>query len=177
MEIRFFLTQKDIWNFTKYVLIRTSLRRISLLFGVVIILAIFLITITAANTNAGAGFIVLFNNILPFVLLLGGTGVALPLIYWRASSKISRVPGVLGEHSITISLAGLRHKTEVSDAILSWRIIKAIKQDSDNIFFLANSNVVIAHVIPKRAFTNEQAAAAFFGWAQAYWVNGQGPAR
>nr|MDQ2717302.1 hypothetical protein [Chloroflexota bacterium] len=41
-----------------------------------------------------------------------------------------------------------------------------------NLYFMVDSNVMMAHVIPQRAFVRPQDADTFLGWAKSYWTYG-----
>lgn len=72
----------------------------------------------------------------------------------------SNKPGLLGEHFIEITDAGLRETTAVNDSFYYWEGIQSIKQDSKYIYIFVNS--IMAHIIPKRSFSTRQDAELFF---------------
>ncbi len=166
MEVRFVLTQADLWNFTKYGLRRG---RLVVLLALIVVLISLLSLLSPVTGSTDSSFFL--SLALLFVFLFAVLFFALRAMRLRAARRSS----LLGEHVITISPESFRHKTQLSDATISWRMIKAVRQDQHNIYFVVDSNVLMAHVIPKRAFQSAQAAEAFFGWAQSYWMSGQGP--
>lgn len=163
MQIRFFLTGQDAWNFQKHAILRT---RFSLLFILILLIILLLFT---ALTGSPSNIVV---NIAPILLILVGVAIGVLLIRRRIFGSMARRLAAQGEHTITIGPEGFRHKTNLSDSLISWRAIKEIKADTHNLYFMADSNVVMAHVIPRRAFATPQAADAFLGWAKSYWANG-----
>lgn len=167
MEIRFFLTGQDVWNFQKNVLVRPRVL-VPLIALVVIVLSIVILTtligpMTSTNTLFnGLFFVVLFALICLFVVRLR----------WRLTRGAARRLAAQGEHVITISPEGFRHKNNLSDSLISWQAIKEIKTDAYNLYFMVDSNVTMAHVIPRRAFASPQDADTFLGWAKSYWAHG-----
>ena len=166
MEIRFFLTGQDVWNFQKLALRRVGLLLI-VFFGV--IFGIILLTTLIGPTSS--------TNTIFNIVSLGGLFLLITFIVVRLRGRMTggaarRRLAAQGEHVITISPEGFRHKNNLSDSLISWRAIKEIKADSFNLYFIVDSNVLMAHVIPRRAFASPQDADTFLGWAKHYWATG-----
>ncbi len=163
MEIRFFLTNQDMWNFQKYAALRT---RTLVTFGILLIFALLVVLVSTISTTTDFLF-----SALPFLMLVL---VLFPILVflrmWMASNTL-RSPALQGEHIITISPEGFRHRTSVSDASLSWRAIKKIAADKHNLYFIVQSGrVVTGHIIPRHAFPTPQHAESYLAWAQTYWA-------
>ncbi|HEU5199863.1 MAG TPA: YcxB family protein [Ktedonobacterales bacterium] len=172
MEIRFFLTGQDVWNFQKYALVRPRVL-VPLIALVVIVLSIVFLTtligpISSTNT--------LFNGLF-FIILLVLICLVVVRFRWRMTRGATRRLAAQGEHVITISPEGFRHKNNLSDSMTSWQAIKEIRDDAYNLYFMVDSNVTMAHVIPRRAFASPQAADMFLAWAKSYWAYGHGMQR
>lgn len=171
MEIRFFLTGQDVWNFQKSVLLRPRLLVPLILLLVFLLGTIFVIplVVTGSTSSTDATF-----NSLFFVILLILVVFIVVRLRWRMTRGAARRLAAQGEHVITISPEGFRHKNNLSDSLTSWQAIKEIKTDTSNLYFMVDSNVMMAHVIPRRAFASPQAADTFLGWAKSYWAHGRG---
>jgi hypothetical protein len=167
MEVRFFLTGQDVWNFQKYALRRT---RSLLIFGALFVVVIALLLLTAIFSRVSDTF----SNPAPFVVVLFFLLLLLLLLRIRTRSMRGRHLAVQGEHIITIGPEGFRHRTNVTDALISWRALKTITSDKHNLYFIVISDRLMGHVIPRRAFPTPQDAEAFLGWARTCWA--QGPA-
>jgi hypothetical protein len=74
--------------------------------------------------------------------------------------------GVLGEHTYTLTENGLHERTPVGDSLQKWIGIKSVKKV--NGFILLQINGYLFHIIPRRAFTTDEAFEAFFRAAQSH---------
>ncbi len=172
MEVRFFLTSEDVWNFTRYGLSR---RRAWLpLVVLLLFLLALLLILNDPNTASGASSSPFFT-VLPIVLLSLLLVLAIGIVIQRSRSTLRLDPTLQGEHIITISPEGFRHRTSLTDSFISWRAVKEITADKHSIYFLLQSGQMRGHVIPRRAFAAPQHAEAFLGWARTYWAGGQIP--
>ena len=163
MEVRFYLTGQDVWNFQKQAFRRT---RVSLiLIAVLVVILILFTSLTGSPSN-------IVVNIAPIILLLVVLGIVVLILRRRIFGGTARRLAAQGEHTITISPEGFRHKQNLGDAMISWRAIKEIKADTNNLYFMVDSNALMAHVIPRRAFASPQDADAFLGWAKTFWASG-----
>ena len=169
MEIRFFLTGQDTWNFQKNVLLRPRVLVPFILLFVFVIGIVFLTTLIGPTSSTSA----LFNGLFIVVLLIL-IGVIVVRLRLRMTRGMARRLAAQGEHVITISPEGFRHKQNLGDALISWRAIREIKTDAYNLYFMVDSNVTMAHLIPRRAFASPQAADMFLAWAKSYWAYGNG---
>lgn len=162
MEVRFYLTGQDFWNFQKHALRR---RRISLiLIAVLVVILILFTSLTSSPSN-------IMVNIAPIILFLVVLGIVVLRLRRRIFGGTARRLAAQGEHTITIGPEGFRHKQNLGDAMISWRAIKEIKADAYNLYFMVDSNALMAHVIPRRAFATFQDAESFLGWARTYWAS------
>ena len=74
--------------------------------------------------------------------------------------------GTFGHHTISIDENGLNERTEVNNSHWSWFGIETIEQTDDYIYIYISS--LMAHIIPKRAFTNAEQADEFFSSAEIF---------
>jgi hypothetical protein len=166
MEVRFFLTGEDLWNFTKYSLLRTRVLLRFILILVILLALIFFTTALSPTSNT-------LVNILPLILLFFVL-LLLPLVLrWGTRATMGHNTALQGEHSIIISPEGFRHQSSLSDAMISWHAVKTIAADKYNLYFLIQTNRLVGHIVPRRAFATPQHAETFLAWAQTYWANAQ----
>jgi YcxB-like protein len=67
----------------------------------------------------------------------------------------------------------MAEKTEFGDGMRYWKTIKAIDQDTHNLYFIVDTmdaRAMMAVVIPIRAFAAPQDAALFLDQARQYWM-------
>ena len=171
MEIRFFLTGQDTWNFQKSVLLRPRVLVPLILLFAIILGIIFLIPLMVTGSTSSSD--VTFNGLILIILLIL-IGFIVVRLRWRMTSGMARRLLAQGEQIITISPEGFRHKNNLADSLISWQAIKEIKADTHNLYFMVDSTITMAHVIPRRAFASQQDAEIFLGWAKSYWASGQG---
>jgi hypothetical protein len=76
-------------------------------------------------------------------------------------------PGLLGEHTLILSDDGIIESTSVNEALNKWAGIRGIEQNDGYIFIFLNQTM--AHIIPKRAFVDPEAASLFLQEAQTRW--------
>lgn len=170
MEVRFFLTSQDLWNFTKYGVLRT---RVPLLLGLLLFISIglflfFPLLSTGSITQAD-------------VVTTAGLMLAIPVFFGllrrQTRSRVGRDQALQGEQIITISPEGFRHRSNLTDNMISWRAFKTITTDKYNLYFIIGPARMVAHLIPRHAFATPQEAETFLGLAQRYWATGRQPAR
>lgn len=97
--------------------------------------------------------------------------VLLPSFYWSARREAMKLPsgkpGLLGEHTVTIGVEGVRERTAVNEGVHSWNGIHRIVDDKEHIYLFIDTHM--AHIIPKGAFATESEARAFVDAATTYW--------
>ena len=163
MEVRFFLTGDDVWNFTKYSYRRP---RTLLPLGILIALLVLLVFFTVSFSSPTNAFV----NIFPIVLVLLVIFLLIPVLRWRTRSRTASL-ALQGEQIITISPAGFQHRNNLTNALVSWHAFKTITADKHNLYFILVSNRLVAHVIPRRAFATYEETEAFLRQAQTFWAN------
>lgn len=164
MEVRFFLTGDDVWNFTKYSYRHPrTLLPLGILIGLLVLLSLLTVSFSPP-TNA-------FVNIFPIVLVLVVIVLLILVLRWRTRSRPSASLALQGEQIITISPEGFRHRNNLTDALVSWHAFKTITADKRNLYFILGSNRLVAHVIPRRAFATFEETEAFLRLAQTFWAN------
>ncbi len=163
MEVRFFLTSNDLWNFTKYSFKRTRALVLFALIALVLLLLAFVITTT--NTSGDA----LLINLLPLLALVLAIFF---LVFVGFPRRLMRVNAnrlaMQGQQIVTIGPEGMRIRNNLTDSLLFWPAFKEITADTNNLYFIHHGNRLIANLIPRRAFATPQDADAFLAWARQY---------
>jgi len=72
--------------------------------------------------------------------------------------------GLLGRHTLKLDEAGLSESTAVGESRTLWAGVGRVEQNPEYIFIYTHPNA--AHIIPKRAFNNAQAAESFYQLAR-----------
>ena len=72
--------------------------------------------------------------------------------------------GQLGRHRVVLGEDGLRESTAVSESRTTWAGVDRVEQSADYIYIYVSP--AAAHVIPKRAFRDTAAAAAFYEFSR-----------
>jgi hypothetical protein len=72
--------------------------------------------------------------------------------------------GVLGRHTIELRPDGLREATDVNDTVHTWRGVERIEADEHFIFIYTQA--MMAHGIPRRAFSTPEEAERFLAIAR-----------
>jgi membrane protein implicated in regulation of membrane protease activity len=160
-EIRFFLTREDFWHFKLYGLFHQ--RRILLAY-ILIFIGVGIVCLSVINSFPLSIIIFLLLVILFITLLFRRVRIN--------ASKAAQGAVKRGEIILAISAQGVWQRSELGDSMTSWRAIKAIKQDKYNFYFILDSpgsNVLLALLIPKRAFDGPQEGQRFLEQAQSYW--------
>ena len=159
MEVRFFLTQEDLLHFNVYIYTHQLRRSVwFILITSILLILCALLTFPSAYQCSIVFFLASF--VLPLLLVL------------RARRAASRAAGWAGEHVVSIMPDGIQEKTDESEGTGKWSTIKNVDQDKYNIYFIlkaSSSNIVVARIIPKRAFPNPQEAEMFLNQARRYW--------
>ncbi len=165
MEVRFFLTREDIWHYNIY--IYTQQRRWTSLVLLLVYAFFILLTLLVLYFSFS-----LFNLLPPLILL-----IAIPLlvisILRRAASQGA---GFGGEHVISLIPEGIQERSNQGEGVRNWSAIKTIGQDKYNLYFIVHSSssrIVLAVVIPRRAFVVPQDAERFLNQAHSYWLSNQ----
>jgi YcxB-like protein len=173
MEINYELEPRDIIAFQKHAYKTSATNRnirwhMYILFGAI-----------AAYFTLFDSFYSLITRLIWFLMSIG----LYLLCFWFWNSVINAyafkksIPegtdnGVLGHHKIVLSENGLLETTNVNETSHSWKGVDRIEQIRDYIFIFVTPQV--AHVIPKRAFTDWQSAAQFYDTAWRYKATAQG---
>ena len=82
--------------------------------------------------------------------------------------------GVIGPHEMRLSPEGLRDTTPLTDSLTRWPGVFRITRRGD--YLAIWTSPFMAHVVPKRAFADADAFAAFERQARAYATGEQTPA-
>jgi hypothetical protein len=155
MEIKFDFNRMDYWNFTKFHFVHKPLLRGILIFYLAVILFVSVISILDGK---GIGFVIftlIFFIVVYFIL---------KLVAMRAPASKA---GTLGEHSLTATDEGLIEITSVKNSFTKWQGVLEILMVKNYIIIYIDN--MAAHVIPKRAFINEQEAVDFYHRVMELW--------
>jgi Mn2+/Fe2+ NRAMP family transporter len=161
LEMTYNLDREDLWQFTRYVYwnLPRYRRNIYLTVAAVPVVVFMVGRLMEPNLVLNVAVALLVGILVP------------PLIYWNTKREVmtlpSGKPGLLGEHTITISPEGIRERTAVNDSTHSWDGIHAIVDDKQHVYLFIDTHM--AHIIPKRAFDSENGAQAFLITARQYW--------
>jgi tetratricopeptide (TPR) repeat protein len=72
--------------------------------------------------------------------------------------------GLLGRHTLKLDEAGLLESTAVGESRTLWAAVDRVEQNGEYIFIYTQP--IAAHIVPKRAFDNAQAAESFYQLAR-----------
>ncbi len=168
MHVTFDLTPDDFWHFSLYYRRnKYPIRPFFLyaLFGVIVFL--FLVGSWVAAEywltfgRAQSTLLVCLPVLLFFAVLI------FPPTKRRVIKIARQRPGLLCEHTIGISPEWLSEKTRINENKVAWTTLKSIEEDSEYLFLFLDR--LVAHVIPKRAFSSPQEANTFLNTAHRYW--------
>lgn len=109
-----------------------------------------------------------------WIILAAGAGIFAVACFFlflgvgilNAVSMVKNHRGAVGRHEVQILPEGFRDTTEFSDSLIKWPAIAQIVQRGDYLSFWVSP--YLAHVVPKRAFADAEAFAAFERRARAY---------
>lgn len=169
MEIRFSLTREDFWHYIIYAYTQQRRRALWSLLIVYAFLVLFAVLSVSFSIFSSFSFV----NLVPALILL----VLFPLLIWyRMRRTAAQGAGWGGEHSISITPEGIREKTDQGEGTRNWSAIKTIGQDKYSLYLVVNASsrsLVLATIIPRRAFATLQDAEMFLSQARQYWMSGQ----
>lgn len=168
MHVTFDLTPDDFWHFSLYY--RRNKHPIRpffmyALFGVILFLFL-------AGTWIAAEYWLTYGRVQSSLL------VCLPVLLFfavlifpptkRRVIKVARQrPGLFCEHTIGITPEWLFEKTRINENKVAWTTLKSIEEDSEYLFLFLDK--LVAHVIPKRAFSSPHEVEAFLNMTRQYW--------
>lgn len=167
MELEYDLTPEDLYNFQwraafESPLGRRARRKVYLYWFLTLLL------FSALPAIGADGFVVSRVN---FTFLI----TALPIValgQWFLETRLMRRAilkllkeekpgkGLLGKHTMIVSEEGLVERTAVGESRTSWAGVDRIEQNAEYIFIYTSA--AAAHVVPKRAFGDGQAAEDFY---------------
>ncbi|MFA9273836.1 MAG: YcxB family protein [Candidatus Aquirickettsiella gammari] len=158
MKIDIELTRKDLLALNIHLYPRMKANWISL--GLIIIsIAIFLAISKKPNDFSGY-FSLAVSSVLGG---LGGVIIVLIINLISMQLTIGKKSGVLGTHQFELLKEGIRESTSVNESLQRWESIIEIKIYGS--FLLVRINNYLVHVIPKRAFKNQEAFEDFYNEA------------
>lgn len=101
-------------------------------------------------------------------------GLFLIINVLNAVTMVRHSSGVIGPHEMRLSPEGLRDTTPLTDSLTRWPGVFRITRRGD--YLTIWTSPFMAHVVPKRAFADEDSFEAFERQARVYWASEQAPA-
>jgi YcxB-like protein len=167
MEVEYELTREDLFAFQwRAAFTSPRGRRIRLKTYLYLLLAIVLLSIVPAI--GPDGFVI--SRVSFTFLFIAYPTVA--LAQWFLERRLMRRAllrlvdeekpgrGQLGKHRVVVTQDGVVESTAVGESRTSWAGVNRVDQDPDYIYIYTSA--AAAHVVPKRAFSDREAAEAFF---------------
>jgi hypothetical protein len=165
LKILYDFNKDDIWNYAKHIILGIPKFRQRLFLNVS------LVPILIGAVGYLKGF-----TMKSYLIY----GVGLAVIYLSTLYTIFKIKviesnsvkgGLLGTHSLEITINGIMEALPVRELYHSWSDIVKIIQDKKNIYI--HWSLSEAHVVPKRAFSNIEDAMLFYQTTQKFWQNKQ----
>jgi hypothetical protein len=142
---------------------RSTGRRLAIARWILMVLQIVLLGVVFYPQLASGG-IGLVMGLLPIVGVAGLWIVVVPYVYRRwitsqVQAAITSQKTGLGHHSLTLTSQGIADRTQQGESTTSWYEVEELVTTHDHAFFY--TSVTTAHVVPRRAFANDDAYDAF----------------
>lgn len=168
MHVTYDLTPDDFWHFSQYYLRHKHFIRLPLMYT----WSAFMGLIFLGGLWIAADFWFTFGRT-SWILLLGL--LVLPFFAFRmfppTKGRVIKAarqrPGLLCEHTISISPEWLSEKTQVNESKTAWATMKSLEEDPE--YFYLFLDKLMAHTVPKRAFSSPREADLFMATARRYW--------
>ena len=169
MYVTYELTPDNFWHFRLYYLRHKHFIRPALMYTLSGIMGLAFL----GGTWAAAELWLTLGRI-SWILLLGL--LVLPFFAFRmfppTKGRVIKLagqqPGLFCEHTIEISPEWLSEKTQVNESKVAWSTMKSLEEDPEYLFLFVDR--LVAHVIPKCAFSSPHEAEVFLNTARRYWV-------
>ena len=166
MQLNVNISREDIWQFHKYLTLRTTYGKINIVLSFLLYPAIFFLLQAAANEP--------LDRVITRSIIF--TGIWIPSYLWpwkrRVKGMFSDKGNQLGRHVLSISPDRVHAKAELYEEFNAWRGILDIVENSDYIFFF--TDIHRAYLIPKKVFDNSDQAQTFLSTALSYWKAANG---
>lgn len=168
MHVTYELTPEDYCHFSSYYRRHKYPIRPLMLFALSGVLGSLFLAGTWVAVETWLNFGRMSGTLLPSLLiLLFVTVLILPPTKARILKFARRQPGLLCEHTVDISPEWLSEKTHVNESKTAWSTMKSLEEDPEYLFLFVDR--LVAHAIPKRAFSSPHEAEAFLRTARLYW--------
>ena len=116
------------------------------------VLALVILIIAILQATQGYSAAAGLSTLLPYVLILGGIVVALPLLQrWQLKRLYRHTPTWRQEQTHEFSEEGVRMSNALSNSLMQWDAFVDVVETKE--FFLLYSSRSMAHFLPKRAIT------------------------
>lgn len=177
MEVSFEIDRDDFWQFNRYVYLHLPKFRSSLIASSVFWFAFpFLVVVATLSALGGNPFSPANAAFLTITTITLGC-FGLISRYWGIKRQVMAAPaerpGLLGAHTVTIDVEGLKNRTSASYESFSWSSITSIADTNEHIFIVMND--IGGWPVPKRAFPTVAEAHQFRSMALSYWTAASRP--
>jgi hypothetical protein len=161
LNISFDFTKEDIWNYGKH--ITFNIPKFKRRFILNILMVPIVICTLGYTMNFTIPLFILYGIGLTFLYIF--------ILYGVLKSKIIKLNsgegGPLGKHIAEIGVNGIKENIHGREENHSWADITKIIQDKKYFYF--HWSEISAHVIPKRAFENDEELKSFFSIVSDYF--------
>jgi len=168
MHVTYELTPDDFWHFSLYYLRHKHFIRPALMYTLSGLMGLVFLGGTWAAVELWLTLgrvqwtLMLCLMVLPFFAVR-----MFPPTKGRVIKLARQRPGLLCEHTISISPEWLSERTHVNESKVAWSTMKSLEEDPEYLFLFVDR--LVAHAIPKRAFSSPHEAEAFLNTARRYW--------
>jgi hypothetical protein len=168
LEIQFTLTPTDYWQLSKYYMLYDTRGKVWLIFVLLTVPALAFQTVVSQGPGSGrvGNAVIVAAGVLVFWTL-----VFYLLMRLRAWGAYRLTPGDWKVFHMRLAANALEFETGAGQTQAKWTSIIKIVEDTKLIYLFANRRV--AYLVPKRAFSSADEAAAFSNQARDYWTQAQ----
>jgi hypothetical protein len=161
LEITFDLTEDDFYHY--YIYVNHKKGKLAVFNIVIMLVVTILLLLLLFVSHLGLDF-----KFYIIVIVLPAL-IALALFRTNVSLMISNNGSLITEHYISIDQEGITEKIKYRTTVVEWGGVRDIIDYKHSIYFLFDNGD--ASIIPKRAFSNPEAALKFLRIATTSWVS------
>jgi hypothetical protein len=161
MKVSFDFNRDDIWNYGKHVTFNIAKFKRRLVLNIVMV-PIFVIAVGYLKNFTITNYIVYsggFSALYIYVLF--------SVLKGKMVKANSGKEGPLGKHIVEINEDGIKEQLPDREVAHSWNEVTIVSEDKKYVY--VQWSPTGAHVMPKRAFSNEDAANKFLTKCNEYW--------
>ncbi|NPV90755.1 MAG: YcxB family protein [Firmicutes bacterium] len=155
MEIKYDITEEDYLNINRDFLINISRMRKRYLIFILVFAPVIILFFIKGNIQIG---------VIYTIILFATLGVSY-LNAVKKTKKLPDQPGIIGEHTLTVSDKGVKEK---GSRTVHWDGIKEVKRNDQYVCILFGPSSCYA--VPRRAFKDEDEMSGLYSQALEYWV-------